>query len=93
MADTTYTHFDGDADYPQHRLRDAGENAALLDIRLDNAELVGRDANFFEWSAADISITEATMNWRPTQQLRVPVHVQRAGLLAAQRPLDRRAVR
>ena len=33
-------------------------------------QLAGRDENFFEWSAADISITEATLNYRPTEKLR-----------------------
>jgi hypothetical protein len=32
--------------------------------------LGGRDENFFEWSQADISITEATLNYRPTDRLR-----------------------
>jgi hypothetical protein len=31
----------------------------------------GRDENFYEWSSADIGNTNMTLNWRPTNQLRV----------------------
>jgi hypothetical protein len=33
--------------------------------------LWGRDENFFEWSSADILFARYTVDWRPTQQLRV----------------------
>src|SRR5579862_514533 len=33
-------------------------------------ELGGRDENFFEWAQADISITELTLNYRPSSRLR-----------------------
>ncbi len=31
----------------------------------------GRDENFYEWASADIGNTNVTLNWRPTDQLRV----------------------
>jgi hypothetical protein len=31
----------------------------------------GRDENFYEWASADIGNTNITLNWRPTDQLRV----------------------
>jgi hypothetical protein len=31
----------------------------------------GRDENFFEWSSADILFSTYTINWRPTDQIRV----------------------
>ena len=33
-------------------------------------ELGGRDENFYEWAQADISVTELTLNYRPTERLR-----------------------
>jgi hypothetical protein len=33
--------------------------------------LWGRDENFFEWSSADILFARYTLDWRPTQQLRI----------------------
>jgi hypothetical protein len=33
--------------------------------------LWGRDENFFEWTGADIHWINASLNWRPTEQLRV----------------------
>lgn len=33
--------------------------------------LWGRDENFFEWASADIVFARYTLDWRPTQQLRI----------------------
>jgi len=39
----------------------------------------GRDENFFEWSAADITYLTLTADWRPTDQVRVSAQYQLQG--------------
>ncbi len=70
VADTTYTHFVGTPNIPNTDYVMQLSTPLFSNIDFTMLQLLGRDENFFEWSAADISITEATMNWRPTQQLR-----------------------
>lgn len=36
--------------------------------------LVGQDENFYEWASANLGWYEATLSWRPTNQLRVEGH-------------------
>jgi hypothetical protein len=38
--------------------------------------LWGRDENFFEWSPADIDYVDATLDYRPTERLRMEGHYQ-----------------
>ena len=68
--DTTYTKFTGTAAIPNtdYILQLNTPQFSKFDLSL--LQLAGRDENFFEWSAADISITEATLNYRPTEKLR-----------------------
>jgi hypothetical protein len=39
--------------------------------------LWGQDENFFEWASADIVLADASVDWRPTTQLRVSGQYQR----------------
>jgi hypothetical protein len=71
VSDTTYTHFVGTPTIPNTDYVFQISTPQFSNFDFTMLQLLGRDENFFEWSAADISITEATMNWRPTQQLRL----------------------
>jgi hypothetical protein len=68
--DTTYTHFVGTPTIPNtdYLLQISTPLFSKFDLTLFQA--AGRDENFFEWSAADVSITEATLNYRPTNRWR-----------------------
>jgi hypothetical protein len=68
--DTTYTPFTGTAAIANtdYILQVNSPQFSKVDFSL--LQLGGRDENFFEWSAADISITEAALNYRPTDKLR-----------------------
>jgi hypothetical protein len=70
VSDTTYTPFVGTPTIPNTDYVMQLSTPLFSNIDFTILQLLGRDENFFEWSSADISITEATMNWRPTQQLR-----------------------
>ncbi len=71
-ADTTFTHFTGTAQIPntdyilQINTPQFSRRSSIFRL----LQLAGRDENFFEWSAADISITELALNYRPTDKLR-----------------------
>jgi hypothetical protein len=68
-GDTTYTPFSGSAiPNTDYILQVNTPQFSKFDFSL--LQLGGRDENFFEWSAADISITEAALNYRPTDKLR-----------------------
>ncbi len=71
--DTTYTHFTGTAQIPNtdYILQINTPQFSKFDLSL--LQLGGRDENFFEWSAADISITELALNYRPTAKLRANI--------------------
>jgi hypothetical protein len=68
--DTTYTKFVGTPTIPNtdYVLQIATPEFSKFDLSL--LQLGGRDENFFEWSAADIFVTELTMDYRPTGKLR-----------------------
>jgi hypothetical protein len=68
--DTTYTKFVGTPTIPNtdYIFQIATPEFSKFDLSL--LQLAGRDENFFEWSAADIYVTELTANWRPTDKLR-----------------------
>ena len=70
VSDTTYTHFVGTPNIPNTDYVFQMSTPLFKHADFTILQLAGRDENFFEWSAADLSITEATMNWRPTEQLR-----------------------
>jgi hypothetical protein len=69
-TDTTYSHFVGTPTIPNTDYVFQVSSPLFSTVDFTLLQLAGRDENFFEWSAADISFTEATMNWRPTNQLR-----------------------
>jgi len=68
--DTTYTKFVGTPVIPNtdYVLQISTPTFSKFDLTL--LALGGRDENFYEWAQADISITEATLNYRPTDRLR-----------------------
>ena len=68
--DTTYTHFVGSPSIPNTNYIFQVITPQFSKFDLSLLEIAGRDENFFEWSSADISITEATLDWRPTPRLR-----------------------
>jgi hypothetical protein len=68
--DTTYTHFTGSAAIPNTDYILQINTPQFSKFNLSLLQLGGRDENFYEWSAADISITEATLDYRPTNRLR-----------------------
>ena len=69
-VDTTYTKFVGTPTIPNtdYVLTLTTPSFAKFDMSL--TEVAGRDENFFEWSSADVNITQATLNYRPTSKLR-----------------------
>jgi hypothetical protein len=71
--DTSYTPFTGTAAIANtdYILQVNTPQFSKFDLSL--LQLAGRDENFFEWSAADISITEAALNYRPTDKLRAKI--------------------
>jgi len=70
IADTAYTKFVGSPVIPNtdYVLQISTPVFAKVDLTL--LQLAGRDENFYEWSQADISVTQATLNYRPTDRLR-----------------------
>jgi hypothetical protein len=68
--DTTFTKFTGGSAIANtdYILQVNSPQFSKFDFSL--LQLGGRDENFFEWSAADISITQAALNYRPTDKLR-----------------------
>jgi len=68
---TTFTHFVGTPIIPNTDYVLQVSTPAFSKFDLSLLELSGRDENFFEWSSADISVTEATLNYRPTDKLRL----------------------
>lgn len=68
--DTTFTKFVGTPFIPNtdYVLQVSTPIFSKFDLTL--LQLAGRDENFYEWSQADISVTEATLNYRPTGRLR-----------------------
>jgi hypothetical protein len=68
--DTTYTKFVGTPTIPNtdYVIQIATPEFSKFDLTV--LQLGGRDENFFEWSAADIFITELTLDYRPTDKLR-----------------------
>jgi hypothetical protein len=71
--DTTFTPFTGTAAIANtdYILQVNTPQFSKFDLSL--LQLGGRDENFFEWSAGDISITEATLNYRPTNKIRAKI--------------------
>ncbi len=69
--DTTYTHFVGSPVIPNTDYVLQVSTPVFSKFDLSLLQLAGRDENFFEWAQADISVTELTLNYRPTDQLRV----------------------
>jgi len=68
--DTTYTPFAGGAAIANtdYLFQVNSPQFSMFDFSL--LQLAGRDENFFEWSAADLSVTQAALNYRPTAKLR-----------------------
>ena len=67
--DTTYTPLTGDAiPNTDYILQVNSPQFSKFDFSL--LQLGGRDENFFEWSSADISLTQLAVNYRPTDKLR-----------------------
>jgi Domain of unknown function (DUF5916) len=71
VADTTFTKFVGTPFIPNTDYVFQISTPVFSKFDLTLLQLGGRDENFYEWSQADIAITEATLNYRPTHQLRV----------------------
>lgn len=69
--DTTYTHFVGTPVIPNTDYVLQLSTPVFAKFDLSMLELSGRDENFYEWSQADVSITQATLNYRPTDKLRM----------------------
>jgi hypothetical protein len=69
-ADTTYTKFVGTPVIPNTDYVFQMSTPVFSKFDLTLLQLAGRDENFYEWAQADISITEATLNYRPTDRLR-----------------------
>jgi hypothetical protein len=70
-GETTYTHFVGTPIIPNTDYVLQVSTPVFSKVDLSLLELSGRDENFYEWSQADVSITQATLNYRPTDQLRL----------------------
>jgi hypothetical protein len=68
--DTTYSKFVGTPTIPNTDYVVQISTPTFSKFDLSLLALGGRDENFYEWAAADISITEATLNYRPTDKLR-----------------------
>jgi hypothetical protein len=68
--DTTYTKFVGTPTIPNTDYLFSITTPEFSHFDLTLLQLGGRDENFFEWSAADIFVTELTMDYRPTDKLR-----------------------
>jgi hypothetical protein len=68
--DTTFTKFVGTPFIPNTDYVFQISTPVFSKFDLTLLQLAGRDENFYEWSQADISITEATLNYRPTDRLR-----------------------
>jgi hypothetical protein len=70
IVDTTYTKFVGTPFIPNTDYVFQLSTPVFSKFDLSLLQLAGRDENFYEWAQADISITELTLNYRPTQRLR-----------------------
>lgn len=70
VVDTTFTKFVGTPFIPNTDYVFQLSTPVFSKFDLSLLELGGRDENFFEWAQADISVTEATLNYRPTDRLR-----------------------
>jgi hypothetical protein len=70
ITDTTYTKFVGSPVIPNTDYVFQMSTPVFSKFDLTLLQLGGRDENFYEWSQADISITELTLNYRPTDRLR-----------------------
>ena len=68
--DTTYTKFTGGSAIANTDYIVQVNSPQFSQVDFSLLQLGGRDENFFEWSAADISITQAALNYRPTDKLR-----------------------
>jgi hypothetical protein len=68
--DTTYTHLAGAEAIPNTDYIFQINTPQFSKFNLSLLQLGGRDENFFEWAAADISVTEASLDYRPTNNLR-----------------------
>ncbi len=69
--DTTYTHFVGTPVIPNTDYVFQMSTPVFAKFDLTLLQLAGRDENFYEWSQADVSVTQATLNYRPTDRLRM----------------------
>ncbi len=69
--DTTYTHFVGTPVIPNTDYVFQMSTPVFAKLDLSLLQLAGRDENFYEWSQADVSVTQATLNYRPTDKLRM----------------------
>ena len=70
VADTTFTKFVGTPFIPNTDYVFQLSTPVFSKLDLSLLELGGRDENFYEWAQADISVTELTLNYRPTERLR-----------------------
>ncbi len=69
-ADTTYTPFVGTPTIPNTDYTLTLATPQFSRFYGSLAYIWGRDENYYEWSSADIGITELTIDWRPTDKLR-----------------------
>jgi hypothetical protein len=71
--DTTFAPFTGTAAIANTDYLLQVNTPQFAKFDLSVLQLGGRDENFFEWSAADISVTEAALNYRPTGKIRAQI--------------------
>jgi Domain of unknown function (DUF5916) len=69
--DTTYTHFVGQDIIPNTDYVLTFATPQFGQFSASILYISGRDENFFEWSSADIGNTALTVNWRPTDKIRL----------------------
>jgi hypothetical protein len=69
-SDTSFTRFVGTATIPNTDYLVGLQTPAFASFDFRINVLNGRDDNFYEWAAANISSTNLTLDWRPTNQLR-----------------------
>jgi hypothetical protein len=69
--DTTYTRFVGQALIPNTDYVLTFSTPQFARFSASILYVSGRDENFFEWASADIGNSVLTVNWRPTDKLRL----------------------
>ena len=71
LADGTTTPFVGLSDITNHDYLVKVGTPQWSKLSANVFYLWGQDENFFEWASADIVLADASVDWRPTTQLRV----------------------